>query len=148
MGSRFAGRHARQHPDLTAPDHGTSSRFRILVLVLLALDGVIVAFTSALFLPEFLGKVPFPVSALIAGGMNLALVWAAGQWAPGRLAALPLGAFLITIAALSLGGPGGDVLFGGEGFLGAEALLLVVLGTGPGLWWLLRRGASGTGPAS
>lgn len=125
------------------PPGAGSPRIRILVLTLLtllALDGLIVGISSALFLPEYLGRVPFPVSALVAGGMNLALVWAAGQYTSGRAAALPLGTFLLTVAALSLGGPGGDVVFGGDGFLGVEALLLVVLGSGPALWWLLSRG--------
>ena len=80
---------------------------RMVVLVLLTIDGVISAVTGALLLPIYLGTVPFPVSALIAGLVNAALVWAAGYWADSkRLAALPLWAWLVTVAAMTLGGPG------------------------------------------
>lgn len=115
---------------------------RMVVLVLLTIDGVISAVTGALLLPIYLGTVPFPVSALIAGLVNAALVWAAGYWADSkRLAALPLWAWLVTVAAMTLGGPGGDIVFGGPGVMAYSALLFLVVGAGPAVWLLWRRDA-------
>ena len=115
---------------------------RMVVLVLLTIDGVISAVTGALLLPIYLGTVPFPVSAVITGLVNAALVWAAGYWADSkRLAALPLWAWLVTVAAMTLGGPGGDIVFGGPGVMAYSALLFLVVGAGPAVWLLWRRDA-------
>jgi hypothetical protein len=100
--------------------------------MLLALDGVLSAVAAALFLPVRIGSVPFPVSALVSGLVNAALVWAALQWtsAP-RLAALPLWCWLLTVGGLTLGGPGDDIVFGGVGIMEYAPLLLIVLGALP-----------------
>lgn len=101
-------------------------------LGLLAFDGVLSALAGALLLPTYLGGVPFPVSAALSGLLNAALVWAAGHWTDNpRLAGLPLWAWLATVAVLTLGGPGGDVVFGGRGLMGYGVLLLMVLGALP-----------------
>lgn len=113
---------------------------RAVVLVLLAVDGVISAVTGALLLPIYLGAVPFPVSALITGLVNVALVWAAGHWTDSkRLAALPLWTWLVAVAAMTLGGPGGDIVFGGPGVMAYSALLFLIVGAGPAVWLLWRR---------
>ncbi len=113
-----------------------------MVLALLTIDGVISAVTGALLLPVHLGTVPFPVSALVCGLFNAVLVWAAGYWTDSkRLAALPLWAWLVTVAAMTLGGPGGDIVFGGPGVMAYSALLFLVVGAGPAVWLLWRRGA-------
>ncbi|MBN3455857.1 MULTISPECIES: hypothetical protein [Mycolicibacterium] len=144
MGGRFPGVAARQHPDLS----GDSSRaddipdpvLAGIILTLLAVDGIISAVVSALLLPSYLGAIPFPVSALIAGAVNMALVWAAAQWTESnRLAALPLWTWLATIAAMTLGGPGGDIIFAGQGLMAYGALLLIALGALPPAWLLWRR---------
>lgn len=115
------------------------STFSRVVLALLALDGVLSALAGAFFLPLRLGPVPFPVSALLSGLVNVALVWAAGYWTGGgRLAALPLWTWLATVAVLTLGGPGGDIVFGGPGILGLSLILLMGLGALPAAV-LLRR---------
>lgn len=115
------------------------SAIRPVVLTLLAVDGVISAVVGALLLPLYLGPVPFPISALISGLVNAVLVWAAMYWTDStRLAALPLFTWLFTVAALTLGGPGGDVVFGGPGVMAYSVLLFLVLGAGPPswlLWW-------------
>jgi hypothetical protein len=87
----------------------------VVVLALLGVDGVLSALAAAFFLHTYIGPVPFPISALLSGLVNAALVWAALQWtgAP-RLAALPLWCWLLTVAVLALGGPGDDILFGGS----------------------------------
>jgi hypothetical protein len=124
VGDRVARRTARQHPDLTS--------LRPVVLTLLAIDGVLSAVAAAFFLQLRIGSVPFPISALISGLVNAGLVWAALQWtsAP-RLAALPLWCWLLTVAGLTLGGPGDDIVFGGVGITEYAPLLLIVLGALP-----------------
>ena len=132
MGDRVACRIARQHPDLTP--------LRPAVLTLLAIDGVLSAVAAAFFLPLRIGSVPFPISALLSGLVNAALVWAALQWtsAP-RLAALPLWCWLLTVAGLTFGGPGDDIVFGGAGIMEYAPLLLIVLGALPPALLLYRR---------
>ena len=124
MGDRVARRTARQHPDLTP--------LRPAVLALLAIDGVLSAVAGSFFLPLRIGSVPFPISALLSGLVNAALVWAALQWtsAP-RVAALPLWCWLLTVAGLTFGGPGDDIVFGGVGIMEYAPLLLIVLGALP-----------------
>ena len=131
MGDRVARLIARQHPDLTP--------LRPVVLTLLAIDGVLSAVAAAFFLPLRIGSVPFPISALLSGLVNAALVWAALQWtsAP-RVAALPLWCWLLTVAGLTFGGPGDDIVFGGVGIMEYAPLLLIVLGALPPAWLLWR----------
>jgi hypothetical protein len=124
VGDRVACLIARQHPDLTP--------LRPAVLTLLAIDGVLSAVAAAFFLPLRIGSVPFPISALLSGLVNAALVWAALQWtsAP-RVAALPLWCWLLTVAGLTFGGPGDDIVFGGVGIMEYAPLVLIVLGALP-----------------
>lgn len=94
---------------------------------------------GAFFLPLFLGPVPFPISALLSGLVNAALVWAALQWTDSpRVAALPLLAWLLVVFVLVVMGPDLDIMLGGHGVTQASPLLLMVLGAlPPGL--VLRR---------
>jgi hypothetical protein len=104
----------------------------VVVLTLLAVDGVLSAIAAAFFLQLHIGSVPFPISALISGLVNAALVWAALQWtSTPRLAALPLWTWLLTVAGLTLGGPGDDIVFGSVGIMEFAPLLLIVLGALP-----------------
>jgi peptidoglycan biosynthesis protein MviN/MurJ (putative lipid II flippase) len=116
------------------------------MLGVLALDGALSAIAGALFLPLYLGPVPFPISALLSGLVNAALVWAGLQWTPRpRLAALPMWAWLTTVVLLLLGGPGDDVVFGGAGIMQASPLIFLLLGaTPPGvvLWRHAQRRAA------
>jgi len=99
---------------------------------LLSIDGVLSAVAAAFFLPFRIGSVPFPISALISGLVNAALVWAAMQWtSTPRLAALPLWCWLLTVAGLTLGGPGDDIVLGGAGIMEYAPLALIVLGALP-----------------
>jgi hypothetical protein len=130
VGARVACLAARQHPDLIASREST--RLRPVVQTLLAVDGVISAVAAALFLPVRIGSVPFPISALVSGLVNAVLVWAALQWTSSpRVAALPLWCWLLTVAGLTLGGPGDDIVFGGVGIMEYAPLLLIVLGALP-----------------
>ncbi|MFY2861676.1 hypothetical protein ACOJVU_18505 [Mycobacterium sp. THU-M104] len=149
MGHRFDPLPGRQRPDLIATrpsaageDGGAAdAAVRMVVLMLLGVDGVLSALAGALLLPSYVGVVPFPVSGLISGLVNAALVWAAGLWARSpRVAAVPLWTWLITVAFISMGGPADDVILGGEGLMRYGALLLMVLGVSPPAWVLWRRG--------
>jgi len=118
-------------PSVAAPA-ARSARLSGAVLAVLALDGVLVAVAGAFLLPLYLGPVPFPVSALVSGLINAALVWAACHWTDNpRLAGLPLWTWLATVAVLTFGGPGGDIVFGGPGIMGYSVLLLIILGALP-----------------
>jgi hypothetical protein len=113
-------------------------------LALLAVDGVLSALAGALLLPSYIGSVPFPISALISGSFNAALVWAAARWTQSpRVAALPLWTWLLTVAVLSLGGPGDDIVLGGQGLMAYGALVLIVCGVVPPVWVLWRRRGRG-----
>ena len=118
------------------PDLGRA--FRVVVLTLLGLDGVLCALAAALLLPSYLGPVWFPISAVIAGLVNTALVWAAAQVTSSpRLMALPVLTFAFTVGVLTLGGPGDDLVLAGAGVAGFGPILLMLIGAG--LPFLLRR---------
>ena len=107
----------------------------------LAVDGVLSALAGALLLPFYIGSIPFPISGLISGLLNAALVWAAGRWTRSpRVAALPLWTWLLTVAVISMGGPADDIILGGQGLMAYGALVLIVLGVAPPVWVLWRRG--------
>ena len=136
-----------QRPDLSAAtsrvgiDHtaATSPAVRIVVLTLLAVDGVISAVGGALFLPSYIGPIPFPISAVISGLLNAALVWAAGHWtSSARVAALPLWTWLLTVLLMGVPGPGGDMIFGGRGAMAYSPFLLLVVGAVPPFMVLYR----------
>jgi hypothetical protein len=148
VGDRFDPVQYRQRPDLTATkpraasgeDGGaTDPAIRFVVLALLAVDGILSALAGALLLPSYIGSIPFPVSALLSGLLNAALVWAAGRWTRSpRVAALPLWMWLLTVAVISMGGPADDIILGGQGLMRYGALLLIVLGVAPPVWVLWR----------
>ncbi|MEB3981262.1 hypothetical protein OQ968_08315 [Mycobacterium sp. 663a-19] len=150
MGYRLHPLQYRQRPDLTetkpraasVEDSGTTDpAIRVVVLALLAVDGVLSALAGALLLPIYIGTIPFPISALISGLVNAALVWAAGRWTTSpRVAALPLWTWLLTVAAISMGGPADDVILGGKGLMAYGALILLVLGVVPPVLVLGRYG--------
>jgi hypothetical protein len=148
VGDRFDTLQCRQRPDLTetkpratsGEDGGaTDPAIRFVVLALLAVDGILSALAGALLLPSYIGSIPFPVSGLISGLLNAALVWAAGRWTRSpRVAALPLWMWLLTVAVISMGGPADDIILGGQGLMRYGALLLIVLGVVPPVWVLWR----------
>ncbi|KAA0080715.1 hypothetical protein CIW52_24390 [Mycolicibacterium sp. P9-64] len=136
MGRRLASGAPRQHADLSGriPDWA-----RPVILAVLAFDGVLSAVLGALMLPLYVGTIPVPISALFSGLMNAALIWAALQWtAAPRVAALPLWTWLATVTGLTLGGPGGDIVFGGAGIMEFSPLIFVVVGAAPPAYVLWR----------
>ncbi|MCV7205606.1 hypothetical protein B7435_30505 [Mycolicibacterium peregrinum] len=137
MGSGLDGRSARQHSHLTSPSDLVLGR---IVLALLAVDGIISAVVGALLLPTYIGPIPFPVSALAAGAVNTALVWAAMYWTDSmRLAALPLWTWLAAVVAMTFGGPGGDIIFAGPGLMAYGSLIFIAAGALPPVAMLRRR---------
>lgn len=135
MGGRFAYFGARQHPDLS-PSPDEPPALRAVVLTVLAVDGVISAIVAAFFLSLYIGPVPFPISALISGLLNVALVRTALQWtSSSRVAALPLWTWLATVVGLTFPGPGDDAVFSAQWAL----LLLMVVGALPPALLLYRR---------
>lgn len=136
MGRRRHGGPARQRSHLTTRSPGW---LRFAALAVLTLDGVLSAVAGAFFLPLYLGAVPLPISGLISGVVNVALVWAALQWVTSpRLAAFPLWAWLLTTLGLTFGGPGDDIVLSGAGIMGLAPLIFVVLGGGPPAYLLWR----------
>jgi len=136
VGRRLPGFTAGQRPHLIDRSAGW---VRIVVLAVLTLDGVLSAIAGAFLLPLYVGAVPLPVSGLISGLVNVALVWAALQWvSTPRLAALPLWAWLATTLGLTIGGPGGDVVLSGAGVMQFAPVVFVVLGGGPPAYALSR----------
>ena len=112
---------------------------RTVLLILLAVDGVISAVLGTFLLPIHIGPIPFPISALISGLLNAALVWVGLQWTSSpRLAAIPLWTWLATVGAFTLGGPGDDIVFGGTGLGDYAVVVLLVLGVAPPAWVLWR----------
>ena len=77
MGSGLARRAARAQSDLSVDAERPVRQAGLLAI--LALDGVLSAILGAFFLPLYLGAMPFPISALISGLLNAALVWAGLQ---------------------------------------------------------------------
>jgi len=100
---------------------------------------VLSALMAVFFLPLWIGTIPFPISALISGALNAALVWVASQWTSiPRLAGLPLWTWLATVLLLTLVRPGDDVVFGSSGITEFGPILLIALGALPPGWVLMR----------
>jgi ABC-type branched-subunit amino acid transport system permease subunit len=109
------------------------------VLAVLGLNGVLSALVAIFFLPLRIGAVPFPISALLSGVVNVALVWVGLQWTSvPRLAALPLWTWLATVLLFTVVTPGDDIVFGGAGIMEFGPVLLVALGALPAAWLLMR----------
>ncbi|MGV0745440.1 hypothetical protein [Mycolicibacterium sp. XJ870] len=145
MGGGLAGGAARQHSDLSP----TTSRvvevddaapaLAGIVLTLLAVDGVISAVVGAFLLPTYIGAIPFPISAVLSGAVNVALVWAATHWTDSLLrAGLPLWTWMAAVVAMTFGGPGNDFIFAGAGIMAGSVLIFIAAGALPAAW-LLRR---------
>ena len=107
---------------------------RVVVLGLLAVDGVISALLGAMFLTQFyVGVVLIPVSAVVSGGVNALLVWAGLEWTSStRLGAIALWTWLATFASLGLFPPScGDAIFGQSTADLISQLFLLLLGVVP-----------------
>lgn len=93
------------------PDDEPLAGFSLwLRIAILAFDGFLVALFAVFFLPEWIGSVPFPISGLVAGVINIGLGVLAASIVGARYAGVPLLGFAAGLLLCMLGGPGGDVL--------------------------------------
>lgn len=113
------------------------------VLVVLVLDAILLAVVELLFLPLYLGAVPFPVTILLAAVSTPWLVRsAAALGEPSAAAAAPLVAWVVALLVFGVAGPGGDVLLPADW----RSLLLMAAGIFPGAVELGRALAKGYAP--
>ena len=104
-----------------------------LILTLLIVDGAAMGVLSVFFLPLWLGPVPFPVTALIAGVVNVMLVRTAARHTERSvLIAAPLIAWGVVYLVFALGRVGGSGIVPGDW----RGVLLVFVGALPAVMWL------------
>ena len=100
-----------------------------LVFAFLLVDAVVLAIVEVLFLPLYIGDVPFPITAALAVVTTPLLVVEAGRLAPRRrVAAAPLVVWFAVVFVLGTMGPGGDMVLLGSDW---RSLLLIGGGTLP-----------------
>ncbi|MBF6346556.1 hypothetical protein [Nocardia cyriacigeorgica] len=101
-----------------------------LIMLALVVDAVITLILEVLYLPLYLGSVAFPIAALLAGVINVALVLGARTVSPRPIVMLiPIVAWTLSFLAAASSGPGGDVPLGSD----ARTLLLMLFGLAPPL---------------
>ncbi|WP_039800597.1 hypothetical protein [Nocardia araoensis] len=86
-----------------------------MILVILTVDALLTLALEVLYLPTYLGSVAFPISAAVAGVVNVLLV--AGARSVTRRPAilgLPVVAWTFGFLVCASAGPGGDVLLGSD----------------------------------
>ncbi|QII05344.1 hypothetical protein BH93_08115 [Rhodococcoides fascians A25f] len=97
-------------------------------VAVLVFDGFLSGILSVFFLPTYLGSVQFPISALLGGIANVALVLAARKVAERSIwVASPLIGWFVAVVLCMLGGPGNDVLLLADW----RTMLLIIAGAGP-----------------
>lgn len=97
-------------------------------VAVLVFDGFLAGILSVFFLPTYLGSVQFPISALLGGIANVALILAARKVAERSIwVASPLIGWSIAVVLCILGGPGNDVLLLADW----RTMLLIIAGAGP-----------------
>lgn len=110
------------------------------IIGVLVLNGLITLALEVLYLPTYLGTVAFPLSAVLAGVVNVLLVMGVRS-VTHRIGAalLPLGAWTFGFLACSVTGPGGDIMLGSDW----RTLLLLFCGLAPPLLYLYFRANAG-----
>ncbi|CCQ15401.1 putative uncharacterized protein [Rhodococcus sp. AW25M09] len=97
-------------------------------VAVLVFDGFLSGILSVFFLPTYLGSVQFPISAVLGGIANVALIMAARKVAERPIwVASPLAGWFVAVAACMFGGPGGDVLLLADW----RTMVLIIAGAGP-----------------
>lgn len=112
----------------------------LLVLVVLAVDGALLAAFGVVFTPLYVGAVPVPMGAVLVVLILPWLVLESGALRP-AVAGAPLVVWTLTTVVLGVVGPGGDVLLAPTW----QTLLLLAAGIGAGVW-ALRQVPEGGGP--
>lgn len=99
----------------THPGEKLVAGIKVSILGALILDGFLCAVLAVLFLPLYVGPVQAPVSAILAGAVNVLLIRVAYSVSHTVFrASLPLLAFFAGLLVCMMGGPGGDVLLAAD----------------------------------
>lgn len=107
-----------------------------LLAAVLVFDGLLTLVLEVLFLPLYVGRHPFPITAVIAAVVNVLLVRAMGLVVTRPAAmGLPLIAWLFGYLVCASPGPGGDIMLAADW----TAALLLALGLAPAAVYLFRR---------
>ncbi|MFD0360631.1 hypothetical protein ACFQZZ_04110 [Nocardia sp. GCM10030253] len=110
------------------------------IITLLVLDGLITLAVEVLYLPTYLGTVAFPLSAVLAGVINVLLVMGVRSVTTRvGFAILPIAAWTFGFLVCSVTGPGGDIMLGSDW----RTALLLFCGLVPPLGYLYFRLNSG-----
>jgi hypothetical protein len=106
------------------------------IITLLVLDALITLALEVLYLPTYLDTVAFPVSAVLAGVINVLLVMGVRSVTTRvGFAFLPIAAWAFGFLLCSVTGPGGDIMLGSDW----RTLLLLFCGLVPPLGYLYFR---------
>lgn len=110
-----------------------------LIVALLIIDGAVIGVLSVFALPVWVGPVPLPISAVLAGAVNVLLVREAARHTDRTpLIAGPLLAWGAVFLLFALGTFGGSAIVPGD-WRGA---LLALVGGLPALMWLAASSSS------
>ncbi|WP_328405735.1 hypothetical protein [Nocardia sp. NBC_00403] len=106
------------------------------IITLLVLDALITLALEVLYLPAYLDSVAFPLSAVLAGVINVLLVMGV-RTVTTRVgfAILPIAAWTFGFLLCSVTGPGGDIMLGSDW----RTALLLFCGLVPPLGYLYVR---------
>jgi hypothetical protein len=119
--------------NILAVEHGQPLVPDSVLLALLVLDGLLLGAFGLMFTPLHTNGVPVPMGVILSVLLLPWLVRQAGEIdARPAVAGSPLTAWVVTVAALGLFGPGGDALLLADW----QSLALAVGGIGAGLWGL------------
>ncbi|WP_433731920.1 hypothetical protein ACQP0C_07660 [Nocardia sp. CA-129566] len=111
-------------------------RLGAVIIGVLVLDALITLALEVLYLPTYIDTVAFPLSAVLAGVVNVLLVIGVRSVTHHiGVALLPLGVWTLGFLACSVTGPGGDIMLGTDW----RTLLLLMCGLVPPLLYLYFR---------
>lgn len=140
MSERQRGRAVKVTFD-KAPDRANETLpLGTVIISVLVLDALITLFLEVLYLPTYINTVAFPLSAILAGVINVLLVMGV------RSITHRVGAMILPVAAWTFGfllcsvtGPGGDILLGSDW----RTVLLLFCGLVPPLLYIYVRTNAG-----
>ncbi|MEV6134734.1 hypothetical protein AB0L63_01410 [Nocardia sp. NPDC051990] len=110
------------------------------IISVLVLDALITLVLEVLYLPTYINTVAFPLSAVLAGVVNILLVMGVRSITQRvSVMILPLVAWTFGFLLCSVSGPGGDILLGSDW----RTLLLLFCGLVPPLLYIYFRTNAG-----
>lgn len=127
-----------------APNHTSGAHENLplgpVIIAVLVMDGLITLALEVLYLPTYINTVAFPLSAVLAGVINVLLVMGVRSITH-RVSAmmLPLAAWTLGFLTCSVTGPGGDIMLGSDW----RTLLLLFCGLVPPLLYIYIRSNAG-----